>query len=284
MRADKANVYVNAHGAVLGIRGESAYHVEGGRLRALCRLQGDCVLHRGICEDPDGNVYFGEYFMNPRRRPVRVWQCDAGLRAARVVHEFQAGSIRHVHGVYRDPFDAEALWLTTGDYRGECYLFRTRDRFRTLERFGEGTQTWRAVTLLFTRDHVTWITDSHIDQNHACRLRRADGALEIGEPIPCSAWYGATTREGLHVMFTVVEKGPAIQRREASLLVSEDGFRWTEALSLAKDAWRPVRVFKFGVASLPSGVLSAEDLYVSGEGLRGLDGTSLRLSLRRGAA
>lgn len=281
MRSDKANVYVNRHGRVLGIRGGTAWRLDGQRLTELSRLQGDCVLHRGICEDPDGQVYFGEYFMNPARGPVRVWRCAADLRSAEVAYEFPAGSIRHVHGVYRDPCDPSALWLTAGDYQNECYLFRTDSRFRTLERYGDGTQIYRAVTLLFTPEHVSWITDSHIEQNHACRMRRSDGELEVGQKVACSAWYGATMREGLQVMFTTVEKGPAIQRQEASLLVSDDGFRWSEARAFRKDWWRPLRVFKYGVVSLPSGNLSGEDFYVSGEGLVGLDGSSLRMAVCR---
>ena len=72
MRADKANVYVNREGAVLGVRGEMAYAVSAdGHLKRLVGIQGDCVLHRGICEDRQGWIYVGEYFMNPERGPVR---------------------------------------------------------------------------------------------------------------------------------------------------------------------------------------------------------------------
>jgi hypothetical protein len=171
MRADKCNLYVNRNGSVLGIRGGKTFSIRNAALQPLFDIHGDCVLHRGICEDSSGWAYFGEYFMNPERGPVRIFRISPGLDRWEVAHEFPAGRIRHVHGVFSDPVDDGALWVTVGDYAGECYLLRTRDRFATLESFGDGTQIWRAVALFFLPDHVCWLTDSHIEQNFACRAK-----------------------------------------------------------------------------------------------------------------
>lgn len=279
MRADKCNVFVNRAGAVLGIRGGTVFTLTGNVLRPLFEIQGDCVLHRGICEDHSGWTYFGEYFMNRERGPVRIFRLSPQLDGWETAYEFPAGRIRHVHGVFPDPYDDAALWVTVGDYAGECYLLRTRDQFRSLETFGDGTQTWRAVALFFQPDYVCWLTDSHIEQNYACRMNRRTATLERGQPVPCSAWYGAQTGEGLCVAFTTVEPGPAIQRTESSILVSRDAFEWHEACRFGKDAYRPMRVFKYGVISCPSGELSASDFWISGEGLVGLDGSSRRLCI-----
>lgn len=281
-RADKCNLYVNSEGRVLGIRAHTAYSVgPGGRLTKLLEIQGDCVLHRGISEDTEGWTYFGEYFRNPQRAAVRIWRVSPDMQTHELAHEFAPRRIRHVHCVLRDPFDPEALWVTVGDYAGECYLLRTRDRFRSLESFGDGTQIWRAVVLFFTPDHVGWLTDSHLDQNHACRMDRGSHKLEVGERVPCSTWYGLTTTDGLHVAFTTVERGPAIQRNESVVLVSQDAYHWEEVGSYRKDAWWPPRLFKFGVISCPSGPMASDDIYLSGEGLVGLDGVSLHVSVDR---
>jgi hypothetical protein len=42
-----------------------------------------------------------------------------------------------------------------------------------------------------------------------------------------------------------------------------------------KDPWKPLQLFKYGVISCPSGEMSNESIYMSGEGLVGLDGVSL---------
>lgn len=74
-RRDKCNIYVNSHGNILGIRGGAVYSVSDNKpTKFMFNIQGDCVLHRGICEDPKGWSYFGEYFMNPGRVPVHVYR------------------------------------------------------------------------------------------------------------------------------------------------------------------------------------------------------------------
>jgi hypothetical protein len=280
-RADKCNLYVNAAGNVLTIRAGQVYVLRENSLLPIFRVQGDCVLHCGLCEDEQGWTYFGEYFMNPERVPVRIWRVNPALDEWETAYEFREKLVRHVHGVFRDPYDAPALWATLGDAAGECGILRSRDRFRTVEWFGDGSQVWRAVNLFFTPDYICWLTDSPLEPSHACRMDRRNGALEIGQPLECSGWYGSTTAEGLHVAFTTVEPGPAIRRSESSVLVSRDAFHWIEAASFKKDFYRPMQVFKFGVISVPSGQMSQEEFYLSGEGLVGLDGLSLRVRIAK---
>jgi hypothetical protein len=281
MRSDKCNLYVNRNGWVLAIRAGTVYRLDGTRLTPLFPIQGDCVLHRGICEDESGWTYFGEYFMNPQRREVHVYRLSPDLKKWEPAYTFPPDSMRHVHGIFRDPFDPAALWASLGDAHGECHLVRTRDRFATIETFGDGSQTWRAVNLFFTRTHICWLTDSNLEPNFACRMDRKFGMLEKGQAIDCSGWYGASTTDGLHLAFTTVERGPAILRQESSVLVSDDAFHWQEVVSFKKDSWKPVRLFKYGVISCPSGEWRADDAWLSGEGLIGLDGASLHVSITR---
>ncbi len=282
LRADKSNVFVNSHSRLLAIRSSVVYRIQPDEAPIpLFRIQGDSVLHGGICEDAQGWTYIGEYFMNPARAAVRIWRINPGLDGWEIAHEFPAGSIRHVHGIYRDPFDEQALWVTSGDGAGECFLFRTRDRFQTLEAFGDGSQASRAVRLFFTPGHVCWLTDSQLETNHAVRMAREGGSLEWGESLAAPAWYGTTTIDGTHVAFTTVEPGPAVRRTSAAVLVSADAFHWHELHSFEKDLWRPMKLFKYGVISCAAGPMELSHLFISGEGLKGLDGISARLQIER---
>ena len=275
LRADKANLFVNRTGNMLAIRASQVYRLdETGVLTPLFTIAGDTVLHGGICEDQAGWTTLGEYFMNPAREGVRIWRVNPALDTWEIAHTFPAGSARHVHGVYRDPYDEQALWVTTGDDDGECFFYRTRDRFKTLERFGDGGQAWRAVRLFFTAEHVCWLTDSQLEQNRALRMDRSTGRLEEGMPLRAPAWYGAQTSDGLYIAFTTVEPGPAIQRSSAAVMISEDAFQWQEVYQFTKDFWRPMKLFKYGVICCPTGPQSSAEFYVSGEGLVGLDGIS----------
>jgi hypothetical protein len=282
MRADKCNIYVNREGSILGIRAGQVFAIDNGNSpQKLFEIQGDAVLHGGICEDENGDIYFGEYFMNPDRNPVRIWRVSADLAHWEVAYTFSENTIRHVHGIYVDPFESETLWITTGDDEGECYLFKTQDRFKHVTRYGDGSQNYRAVRLFFTKDYITWATDSHVEQNYACRIARDSDILEIGQALDGSAWYGTMTRDGLYITCTTVEPGPAIQSNRSRILVSRDGFSWQEIHSFKKDFWRPMKVFKYGVISLPSGEMRSREVYISGEGLVGLDGKSMQLRINK---
>lgn len=280
MRADKCNLYLNQAGHLLGIRAGQIYRLnDKAQLEPLFSIQGDSVLHGSITEDEQGWTYFGEYFMNPSREPVVVWRVAPDLQSWEPAHKFDAGSIRHVHGIYRDPYDREALWVPVGDYAGECFFYLTQDRFSTFERFGDGSQLWRAVRLFFTPEHICWLTDSQFEGNFACRMDRQTGEIEIGHGLEAPAWYGARTEEGLYIAFTTVEPGPAVRRNSAAVLGSSDAFHWHEIYRFKKDFWRPMKLFKYGVVSCPTGPLEAATLPVSGEGLIGLDGVSMLMHI-----
>jgi hypothetical protein len=280
LRADKCNLYSNQAGHLLGIRAGQVYRLNAqNKLERLFGIQGDSVLHGGITEDREGWVYFGEYFMNPEREQVAIWRLAPDLKVWEEAYRFDAHTIRHIHGIYRDPYDPEALWATAGDYAGECFFYLTTDRFKSVDRLGDGSQRWRAVRLFFTPHHVCWLTDSQLAENSACRMDRRTGEIEVGQLIQAPAWYGTRTEEGLYVAFTTVEPGPAVRRDSSAVLVSSDAFNWQEVYSFKKDFWRPMKLFKYGVISCPSGPVEAAALPVSGEGLVGLDGVSALMRL-----
>jgi hypothetical protein len=273
LRIDRCNVRPAGAERLLAIRGGRVYRIEDGACEELCTIQGDCLMNRAIAEGSDGSLYFGEYFTNPERRPVRIWRVAGDLRAAEVAFEFAAPRVRHVHGVHADPDVPGRLWATTGDFAAECFLFYSDDGFRSVERVGDGSQTFRAVSLLFQPERIVWLTDSHLEQNRVVSLERRSGELRFHGELPSSTWYTARTTDGVLLATTTVEPGPAIRTRQARLLRSADGLVWHEALALEKDPL-PMRFFKFGSLALPAGAFSSRAFWISGEGLAGLDGAS----------
>lgn len=273
LRIDRCNVRPAADGRLLAIRGGRVYRIEDGECEVLCTIQGDCLMNRAIAEGSDGSLYFGEYFTNPERRPARIWRIARDLRAAEVAFEFERPRVRHVHGVHADPDVPGRLWATTGDFADECFFFFSDDGFRSVERVGDGSQTFRAVSLVFEPERIVWLTDSHLEQNRIVSLERKSGELRFHGELPSSTWYTARTSDGVLLATTTVEPGAAIHTRRARLLYSTDGVAWREALSFAKDRL-PMRFFKFGSLALPSGSFSSQAFWISGEGLTGLDGAS----------
>ena len=279
-RLDKANLWPTASGRLLGLRGGWAYRfdprrdgAEGADPVALFEIRGDCVMNRAIAEDADGNLYFGEYFMNPERIPVRILCVDADLEHWRVAYEFDQPRIRHVHAIHADPFDASRLWITMGDFAGECFIAYTDDRFSTVHFIGDGDQLWRSVGLIFKPDEIAWLTDTHIAQNHVVSMPRDSTTPAIHGERDASSWYMARTEDGLYLATTTVEPGPGIHTDKSRLLASRDAAHWVEVAEFQKDRY-PMRL-GFGSLALPAGALRASGFWLSGEGLVGLDGGSL---------
>lgn len=139
------------------------------------------ILRGGVAKTEDGSVFWGEYFSNPAREPVSLYRLPNHSRTAEIAHTFGAGQVRHIHGVYHDPYE-NSLWCTTGDRPSECRLYKSTDGFRTLELVGAGDETWRAVSLLFSEDSVYYGTDAEFQKNHLyCVDRKSRSRTVLGE-------------------------------------------------------------------------------------------------------
>ncbi len=278
LRTDKCNVYPTRSGRLLGIRCGQVYRIEEGRMVPLFRMSGACVMSRSIAETPTGELYFGEYFGNAERGPVRLFRIDPALEHHEVAYTFAPGHIRHVHAVHADPWHEGRLWVATGDFEGESWLGWSDDGFRVAEFLGDGGQTWRMVGILFKEDRLCWLTDSHIAQNHIVSMDRASHRIQLHGERDASSWFAAETTDGRYLVTTTVEPGPGIQTDRCRVLVSEDGIHYDACAEFRKDPWS-MSWFGFGSIALPSGRFSSRDFWISGEGLTGLEGTPLHASL-----
>ena len=282
LRAEKCNVFPTRAGKLLGIRGGVVYRVEEGGMVPLFQVQGNCIMNRSIAETEDGELYFGEYFMNPQNRAIRVWRVDRELTRGEVAYRFEKPKLRHVHAIYVDPHRPGRLWLTTGDFAGQCWLAYTDDRFRTLELLGDGGQMWRAVGLVFQPERICWLTDSELETNRAVAYDRASRRISLHGTRPAASWYVAELSDGGYLATTAVEPGPSVRASSCHLLHSRDGLAWSEVGAFPKDVW-PMPWFGSGSLSLPSGRFSSAGFWISGEGVRGLEGISRRAALVEGS-
>ena len=280
LRLDRANAVLNGRGdgIVLVYRGVvHLYDLETRRLRRTGTLR-QCrnVLHRGVAVTARG-IHLGEYGGNPRRRPVPIHRsCDGG-RSWEVAYEFDAGSIRHVHGVFADPYTGR-LWIPTGDRDGECYLVSADPDFSDVVRHGDGSQAWRAVTLFFEPDRIVWGMDSEAETSYLQIFDRRTGSLSRGRAFPGPVWYGKRLAGGPALVQTTVEIGAGVRRAQACVFASGDLLDWREVACFDKDIW-PLRWCRFGLVAFADGRQTAEDFVLFGDALRGLDGRAYRARL-----
>lgn len=203
-----------------------------------------------ICEVAGGELFWGEYFGNPKRDEVRIYGSGDGARSWQVAYRFKEKTIRHVHGVFHDPYD-NRIWITTGDEDHESAIWVTGDRFKSLEKVLGGTQQSRALQLLFTGDYVYFGTDTPFAKNQICRLDKGSGRVEELQPVEGSIYWGCKVGKALFFS-TAVEPSAVNASVFASIWGSPDGERWTQVARYRKDRW-PIKYCQMGQIYLPQG-------------------------------
>jgi hypothetical protein len=223
--------------------------IRDGEYRTLRGLVRPCrILRSGCAVSGDGSLFFGEYLANDERGQMRIYKLSPGNDELQVVHTFPPGSIKHVHGVYFDPF-SKALLCLTGDDDAECRMLRTFDEFRTLEVIGEGDESWRAVSALFSERHIYYGTDAEFRENQLYRMDRSSGERETLGEVTGTVFY--SKKVGADMFFaTTAENAPSQTENVAAIwhLSPDNGL--TEITKFQKDRWHRI-LFMFGTVHFP---------------------------------
>ncbi|MEO6393736.1 MAG: hypothetical protein ABIP75_17930 [Pyrinomonadaceae bacterium] len=256
----------------IGILDKEGFHEIEGVMRPFRVLRGACAVA------DSGSVYFGEYLYNEKREPMHIYRCQPAENRVEIAHTFAAGEIRHIHGVYRDPYSS-AIWVATGDHPHESRLLRTTDEFKTLETVGAGDETWRTVSLQFTPDAVYFASDAEFQQNLIYRLDRQTGERTVCGEIDGPVYYSHAVGDDLFFAVTA-ELCPSQKEPRASLwhVTSEGGIE--KIYSVAKDLGRRKRLtllFMPGTLHFPGGPGIDGGTYFHGVSLQGIDNRTLRL-------
>lgn len=232
------------------------------------------TLHMGLLIK-NGYVYIGEYG-DSSHLGVPIWK---GRREKwEKIFEFKPNAIRHIHGIYYDKYD-NSIWVTTGDYDGQCFLVKTKDDFRTVEYIGDGGQSYRTVNLLFTSNKVFWAMDSPTHQNYCYILDKSSMKVQkqclkfLDGPV----WYMKALVDGF-IIQTSVEKGDGVSTNKAKVYFSRDLTDWSQVKSFTKDIL-PAPLFKNGVVSFADGLQYKSNFVLFCEGLKSVDGNAYKCSI-----
>lgn len=271
---------------VVGLDADTTFLTFGKRVAVLRRGKVDLldsmlvrptrVLRGGCGVTPGGEVFFGEYVPNLERGPIRIYSYSPRMHKLRMVREFAAGEIRHIHGIFWDPYEG-ALWMTAGDIGAECRIAKSRDGFRTMDVVGSGDETWRAVSVQFTADAFYYGTDAEFRRNSLYRVDRRTGErtelAQVRQPVFYSQTVGGDLFFG-----TTAELG---KRPESALWSIRDGTA-SQVASFVKDVHHRV-LFMYGTLHFPLGQAYRDSLLVHGVALGGADNRTFRVA-RKGEA
>jgi hypothetical protein len=220
-------------------------------------LRGTRPLH--LTAIPDGRVFWGEYFDNPRRDEVHIYSSADGGFTWGIAYTFASHSIRHVHNIVYDSWKS-CLWIFTGDYGSECRILRASLDFRSVEEVARGSQQARAVAAIVAEDGIYFASDTPLEQNYIYFLDRS-GRIHRLAPISSSSICAAKNRNGTFFS-TMVEPSEVNRSRTVTLVASADGNSWSEIVSWRKDGW-PMKFFQYGNAFLPDGENNTDLIAVS---------------------
>lgn len=246
---------------------KSAGVVSGWQYRPLEGMVRPCRVLRGACAvDAEGSLFFGEYLNNAERGEVHVYTIPKGSQKIEVAHTFSRGSIRHVHGIYFDPF-TEDLFCLTGDVGDECRILRTTDRFATLETVGMGNESWRAVSMIFTAESMIFGTDAEHSENRIFRIDRATGERMDCGSVDGTVFYSVSLGED-HFFTTTAENAPGQRLDRAGLWHLGPEHTLELITDFPKDRWNHT-LFQFGTIHFPSRSTLDHETYFHLVGVKG---------------
>lgn len=230
------------------------------------------LLDNSICVSA-GNVYYGEYFPNPRRDEVRIFRSRDGLHWE-TIYSFPKGSIKHVHVLQYDSF-SNKIWFSTGDADAECVLGFADLDFSNLHVVGRNSQRWRALEFLFTEDKVYWGMDTPLAQSRLIVYERRNGRVEEIGGFDGPIYNLRRIGEQGYVIVTAAERGIGEWDNKAHIWYSPNLYDWEDCISFQKDSLPN----KFGFGRLLLARNTGDRIAVCGLALRGIDNKLLMLRL-----
>jgi hypothetical protein len=247
------------HAIVTRAPGETEFHISHKVLR------GTRPLHLAVT--PSDQIFWGEYFDNPRRDEVHIYgSTDRGAHWD-VAYTFPKGTVRHVHNIVYDAWE-NCFWVLTGDNGSECRILRASCDFKTMDVVLSGSQQARSAALVPTGDALYFSSDTPLETNHVYRLDRR-GNLAKAATLGSSSIYACAV--GNAVFFsTMVEPSAINSDRNVHLYGSLDGIQWQRVLERTKDRW-PMSFFQYGNAFLPDGKNTTNLLAVTTIAVEGAD-------------
>jgi hypothetical protein len=241
--------------------------VRNGKYQKLNGLIRPCRVLRSACAvDKVGNVFFGEYLANDERGEMRIYKYTAGEDSLETAFTFPQKSIKHIHGIYFDEY-TRSLFCLTGDDENECRILQTFDGFKTTRTIGEGDETWRAVSLLFSDKALFYGMDAEFRANHIYKINRETEKRESLGEVTGTVFFSKKLGDELFFT-TTAENAPSQTENVAAIWHVNSKGKCEEIVKYQKDWWHPT-YFQFGTIHFPCASKFDDELYFHLVGVKG---------------
>lgn len=190
--------------------GKSLGIFENGNFFSISGLKRPARFLRNACaQDKKGGVYLGEYISNLQRDEIHIYYLPPNSRKLKIVYTFNKNTIRHIHGIYKDPYSND-FWVLTGDVKDECKILKTSNEFKTLEVVGSGNENWRAVSIQFKEKNIYFGTDAEFDKNYIFKMDRSTYKTKVVSEVDGPIYYSCKIKN--QIIFAVTAEGCPSQK------------------------------------------------------------------------
>lgn len=229
-----------------------------------------------LAANPSGEVFFGEYHDNAERGPMKIYG-TVDFKTWRVAHEFPAGEIRHIHGIFFDKFE-NCFWVLTGDRGNEAGILRFSADFSHGEWVHRGDQSVRVVSVVCLENGLFFPTDTEIERNAAYFMERSSRKLTRLRDLESSSFNATKVGDWL-LLSTVTEPSKVNTTPSIHLWATRDMRNWKKLAEFEKDSWP--YLFQYGNASFPEGETEEmEEVVFSGTAVKQIDNRAWVLPVR----
>jgi hypothetical protein len=259
---------------VLFVLNKTIYNlnIETKLIRAEHSLEkGNRPLSMARIQDIDGfenGVYYGEYFSNPRKAKVNIFQRDNDGNW-HVAGFFPKGTINHIHALVPDHF-RKCVWILTGDFDTAAGIWVSKNGFDTIEPVLTGEQKYRACVAFPSENGLLYATDTPFCQNAIQFLAKSDNKwiskriVEIDGPavygcklknnfVFSTSVEGNGTEQGLKLKTLLERKrGKGVKSASSHIYLGNLEMGFEKVYGDKKD-FLPFNLFQFGSILFPEG-------------------------------
>lgn len=201
-------------------------------------------------------IYFGEYRSNPERSEINVFEFNQNQIHAKL----QMTGIRHIHGIYKDPY-TDKVWISTGDEDHEACIYCTDKNFSDVELVLTGSQQTRTIKLLFDQEFIYFGSDAPHEVNHIYKLNKSTKEVTKLAQVGSSIFHGIKVQNWMFFS-TAIEPSIVNKSKQVEIWASPNGNDWKCILKFKKDIFS-MRYFQYGQAFFPNGAVEQSELWIS---------------------
>ena len=147
-----------------------------------------------ISEENIDTFYFGEYFSNPKKKPIGIYQIKN--QELSLIAKIGPGEIEHIHNILPD--NKGNLIALAGDFGESASIWKINTTTKTTSCLKRGKQCYRVSTAMLIGEEIIYATDTTSSTNELVSLNLKTMERKSIYNLPASSIYGASYARRLY--------------------------------------------------------------------------------------